>query len=128
MVFRNNEIGRFVSDGWKYWLLNVNNPFYEKYGSCGDQGYLHAFFEITDPNNICVFDVDGPVSHLAPWCTWMDGKPICFFHFSHFNFDLANNTWRDSLRGEWRPARHEHIMPYYENYFKVIKKMNNLVK
>lgn len=127
VVFQNNFDGQMLSNLWKEWVLNYNNPYREKYGLCGDQGYLCKLYELfTD--KICVFDEDERISHLAPWCPHLNGRPIIFIHFSHFNFDLQENTWRDSHHGEWKPVvKHRHMRQYYENYFEAIKKASKLL-
>lgn len=121
-VFRNDRVGRLVSELWKHWLIDTSNPYYNEYGTCGDQKYLELFVEMF-PKQVCVFDQEGPISHLAPWCCELEDKPIVFFHFSHFQYDLNKNEWRDSIHGEWKPSKHAHIKPYYEQYFKKIKQV-----
>lgn len=128
-VFRKDEEGLRISKLWKQWCLDTTNKYYEEFGSCGDQGYLCAFALETDQSNICVFDEEGDISHLAPWCCELDPiKPVVFFHFSHFTFDINKGSWSDSTRGEWKPTRHSHIKPYYEQYFETIKKVSIFTK
>lgn len=127
-VFRKDKPGLEASKLWKRWTMDTSNPFYLEYGTCGDQKYLEVLYQ-QFPSETCVFDEEGPVSHLAPWCTHLDhNKPVVFFHFSHFTFDLQTDTWRDSVRGEWNPSRVSHIKQSYEQYFKTIKFVNKLIQ
>lgn len=129
MVFTNDSVGVKMSDKWKYWCVTPNNKYYETHGTCGDQKYLELFEKYAGILNVSVFDENPavPLSHRAPWCTHEDGKPVIFYHFSHFTFNIEKGTWADSINGEWKPARHNHIFPYYKNYFEEIKKANTLV-
>lgn len=124
--FKNDRVGKLVSNLWKHWVIDTSNPYYNEYGTCGDQKYLELFVEMF-PKQVCVFDEEGSISHLAPWCCELEDKPVVFFHFSHFQYDLKKNEWRDSIRGEWKPSRHAHIKPYYESYFEVIKNVSKLI-
>jgi hypothetical protein len=119
-VFKNDEDGRQIASLWKSWLLNPDNEFSEQYGTCGDQKYAEKFEDIIGRKNICVFDEEGGLVHLAPWCTHNPGnKEPIFFHFSHFRTD--NGVWYDSLNGEWNPSADKKMLPYYEKYFELIK-------
>lgn len=124
-VFRKDTVGIMASNMWKSWVMNTDNDFYQEYGTCGDQKYLELF-PTQFPTRVCVFDEHSSISHRAPWCCDEDNKPVVFFHFSHFNCDLKNNTWKDSIHGEWRPAALKHIRPYYENYFQAIKQIQHI--
>jgi hypothetical protein len=116
--FKKDTIGIDVSESWKGWLLDSSNPYYEKYGICGDQKYLNVFRRIWGENNICVFDEEFNILHLAAWCTHNDlNQSPLFYHFSHFVTDFS--TWSDSLHGEWNPSQYPHIKPLYEDYFNV---------
>lgn len=109
---------------WKGWLLDPNNEYYEKYGTCGDQKYLDLCIPMMGSHNVSVFDIEGDILHYAPWCTHNpDHKRPLFFHFSHFNCDIEKNTWSDSNHGEWKPASEAHIRPFYESYWDDIKQM-----
>lgn len=121
-VFRKNSVGMVISDLWKSWLLDWNNPYREEYGTCGDQKYIELLVDLFG-SQTCIFDKDERISHLAPWCTEIQG-PVVFFHFSHFTYD--QNKWSDSLKGEWNPSRFEHIKPYYENYYDKILQVAKL--
>jgi hypothetical protein len=81
----------------------------------------------------------GVVGYLAPWCCdnvqYMSNgnilykgqeQHIVFCHFSHFNYDLALNTWKDSHHGEWNPTRFEVVKKLYEKYFQTIININQL--
>lgn len=135
MVFTNNDKGKEVSDKWKSWLLNPNNEYYAKYGTCGDQKYLELIKDQYE-EDVCVFD-DIRCSHLAPWnCSNLrhsenkmieyngDWSPVVFFHFSHFNINIETGQWRDSNNGEWSPARDYAIQKYYNAYALSIKALH----
>lgn len=132
IVFKNDRAGRLISELWKHWMVDASNPYYDEYGTCGDQKYLELFVEMF-PKQVCVFDEEGPISHLAPWCTHLEDKPVIFFHFSHFVYSLEKNSWNDNVREwrgewpEWKPSRHSHIRPYYELYFDKIKEAHKLI-
>lgn len=128
VVFRNNFIGNLVSDKWKYWVMNPGNPYYEEYGTCGDQKYLEAFFLICDHNDISIFDQDGLIFHGAPWCcNDLKDKKIDFYHFSHFKI-VSDSEWRDSYHGEWNPTRYTNIKILYEEYFAQLKSVSDEFK
>ena len=82
VIFKNNLFGQLISTFWKNLLLDSNNSYYEKYGTCGDQKYLELFPKIWSLQT-CIFDND--IEHLAPW-NWnrIITKNIFFFHFSDF--------------------------------------------
>jgi hypothetical protein len=127
-VFRKDVAGRLASRQWRQWSLDgENGDYYEEYGTCGDQKFLELFPQLFT-QDVCVFDDDVRISHRAPWCCDEDGKPVIFYHFSHFVHDIDKGTWRDSLNGEWRPSKHSHIKPYYDNYFELIKKVSTFIK
>ena len=124
MGFKKDIIGFDVSKKWKHWLLHLHHPYYEKYGTCGDQKYLNLFKKLWGDANICVFDEECSILHQAAWCTERgsnaEQKPL-FYHFSHFVSE--ENSWRDSLRGEWNPSAIDYIKPLYEEYFEEHKKI-----
>lgn len=149
MVFKKDEIGIAVSESWKNWILHPDHDFYEKYGRCGDQGYLNLFIPLFGRNNICIFDEDANKTdlgfhtcmHLAAWNSsnqihtekegdwhWIKVKgktePVVFYHFSHFREDIENDKWYDSLHGEWNPSADPNVKRYYEEYFKSIKQVS----
>lgn len=139
VVLRNNATGRSCAEWWKDCLLQPNHRYYKIYGTCGDQKYLDLFEPLF--GDVCVFDQVGSVGYLAPWCVdnvryLNDGnivykghaQPAVFYHFSHFNYDLRQNTWRDSNKGEWNPTRFAEVKKYYEDYFAGIKKINSNIK
>lgn len=135
MVFTKDETGLKISDFWKRLVMNPNkqkNEYYVEYGKCGDQKYLELFIPLFGEENVCVFDEhpDFSISHRAPWCCDEDNRPVYFYHFSHFTYDIARNWWRDHVneKPEWKPTRHAHILPYYEKYWEEIKKAEGLIK
>lgn len=127
VAFKHDMIGTIISDTWKEWLLNPKNPYYEKYGTCGDQKYLEKLKELYSAD-IVIFDERGDILHYGPWCTHnpKNQQPL-FFHFSHFTYDINGNTWSDSINGEWNPAKEPNMKPYYENYFETIRQLSTLI-
>lgn len=127
VVFANHGVGYNISKRWKRLVMDTTNEYYADYGTCGDQKYLELLVD-TAREHVCVFDEHPSISHRAPWCCDEDDRPVIFYHFSHFNYDLQNNTWKDSNHGEWKPANHRHIRPYYEQYFEKIKQVSKLIE
>lgn len=132
MVFTANDMGKDICGRWVQWMSNPDTELYKKYGTCGDQKWLNLFIPTFGQDNICVFDEEGNCGHLAPWnCTGIthprkhyiiykgQEQPVVFFHFSHFIID--GHTWRDSIKGEWKPAADQNIRPYYQEYFEVLQ-------
>lgn len=133
VVIRNNTIGSACAEWWKDCLLKPTHRYYHIYGTCGDQKYLDLFEPLF--GDVCVFDRLN-IGYLAPWCvdnvSYHEGRikyngtmqPVVFVHFSHFNYDLTNNSWKDSKNGEWNPTRFQPVKKYYEEYFNLLKKIN----
>lgn len=135
VAIRNNHIGNNISNLWAQWLLNPNNEHYELYGTCGDQKYLDLFIPICGEQNVLIFDQH--LSYLAPWCYTVvdylpqrfyviykeEKQPVLFYHFSHFNYNIDADTWSDSYKGEWEPAKNGYVLPYYLMYYESIKKI-----
>ena len=131
LYFKNNPIGQKVSTTWKNWLLNPQNEYAQKYGTCGDQKYLDLFIPLFGAENICVFDREANILHAAPWnvTNYDYSKPVdlLFYHFSHFNTDF-NGNWRSSNHGEWMPERDIPYIKYlYEQYNNQVTKSNELI-
>ena len=123
VVFKNNPSGITASALWKHLLINHNNIYREKYGTCGDQKYLEL---IKEKFTCCVFDKN--ILHGAPWCcNDLKNKEILWYHFSHFT--IKEGKWYDhiNLIPEWNPTAHSFIKPYYENYFKVIQEKEKII-
>lgn len=132
VAFRNDEAGNCTSEFWMGLLLDQSNKYFEKYGTCGDQKYLELFIPFAGRENVCVFDDDADIGHLAPWncsntCILTGPRinhkhkiqPVVFFHFSHFTYDEKTGGWADSINGEWHPAIGD-ILPFYQNYASAI--------
>jgi len=129
VYFKNDACGRMISEKWKNWMLQPDHEYYEKYGACGDQKYLELFAEFAGAENVCVFDDNTNITHLAPWCPDIEPDKICvFFHFSHFVHNYENGTWSDSINGEWNPAKDPAINKYYEMYNKLIIDARAMIK
>jgi hypothetical protein len=127
MAFNSSAPALNISETWKSWLMRTDHPFYERHGTCGDQKYLELFIPFFGKENICVFDDDPRICHLAPWCTEGDYSKVLFYHFSHFRYELPGQWW-DSLHGEWHPSNSDIIKPYYERYFEHIKQSEKLLQ
>lgn len=136
VVFKNNHIGMEISEKWKQMCLtNTQRPITNRFAACGDQGWLVPLYLEYKPET-CVFDWAG-LSHMAPWTVWpteyksndmvvYNGKeePLMFFHFSHFNYDLKTDTWRDAHSKEWNPSAIPEVAAYYQRYFNSIKQVH----
>lgn len=81
VIFKNDNFGRIISTFWKNLLLESDNCYYDKYGTCGDQKYLELFPKIW-PNQVCIFDKN--IEHLAPWNWNREVTNPFFFHFSDY--------------------------------------------
>lgn len=130
LAFKNNQIARMVAQNWKNWMIKSDHKYYTDYGKTGDQKYVELFIPLFGAENICVFDVEGNICHQAPWCTEGCGTtPVLFYHFSHFNFDLAAGTWKDHNNEppEWVPSLKADIRPLYDQYFEAIKEAEKLI-
>ena len=130
VLIRNTPEGLAVADRWKH-LCNTNiDPFHARWGACGDQSWLTQVY-IELKQHFHVFD--DTLAHLAPWTEFPEqfksndmcvfkGKeqPILFTHFSHFQYDLSNGTWKDNDHGEWLPSARSEVRDYYQRYFELI--------
>lgn len=127
VIFKNNKIGRHISNQWKNWLLKTSHKYYKFYGTCGDQKYLELFIKLWNKEHICIFDKK--ISHLATWyCERLqhpkqhhiiyngEVQPVIFFHLSDFKFDLITN--------EHTKSKDKSINDYYNEYFNLIIKVN----
>lgn len=142
VVIKNDDTGRACAEWWKDCLLKPTHRYYHVYGTCGDQKYLDLFEPLF--GDVCVFDQptrnlkpETAVGYLAPWCVdnvsyHQEGQikyngtmqPVVFVHFSHFNYDLTNNSWKDSKDGEWNPTRFPPVYKYYQAYFENLKNIS----
>lgn len=127
VYFKSNLIGLSAAKKWKEWLLNPNNEYYGKYGTCGDQKYLDLFIPLWG-RNVCVFDKSA-IAHGAPWnfdrYKYINGnnvvfegnnQTILFNHFSHFT--IRDGSWSSSDHGEWKPeSGRDWVKDYYEKYY-----------
>lgn len=128
VYFKNDDIGRKVASAWKGWLIDTSNPYYTTHGKTGDQKYLELFEQIAGSENVCIFDDNTNLTHLAPWCADIEpAKELMFFHFSHFRYDLKAGTWGDSSNGEWHPSKDPSIKYFYDQYYREIKKASAMI-
>lgn len=138
VYFKKDEAGLKVSEFWKNCMLNPENEYAKKYGTCGDQKYLDLFIPLFGKETVCVFDRDtAPVIyHAAPWNfgnyeyrgneIYFNNEKIelTFNHFSHFNASNDGN-WKSSNNGEWAPENtHETVRKFYNNYNKKVNENN----
>lgn len=115
VLFKNDHIGQRLALWWKGLTLTNDHDRYQEYGTCGDQKYFDLIYEV-DKDNICVFDEQFDIYHLAPWNDWLD-KELHFYHFSHFKEDLlSSDGWKDSFNGEWFPTKDDRIKALYHEY------------
>jgi len=140
IYFRNNEIGNKCLEWWKSVVINPDNEYAEDHACCGDQHYLMVFEELFGIDNICIIGEDekSNVGHAASWCSknmhydngyviWQGKKQLLIFnHFSHFQPDFDNGTYKTHYENEWRPEN-TWAKKYYDKYFEEIKKVKNLI-
>jgi len=134
VYFKNDASGRKVSEFWKGCMLNPENQYAAKYGTCGDQKYLDLFIPLFGTENIAVFDRDtNPIIfHGAPWnfseYDYNNGVNLVFNHFSHFKTDF-NGNWSSSNHGEWAPENtHQKVKEFYINYNQKVTEANQLIQ
>jgi len=131
VYFKNDNMGRKVATQWCQWLLNPQNEYAQKYGTCGDQKYLDLFIPLFGAENIAVFDRDTnpKIDHGAPWNFSMynfSQTSLTFNHFSHFKTDF-NGNWSSSNHGEWKPEVDMVVMSFYIDYNKKVTEANQLI-
>jgi len=134
VVYFNNTPKGLEVLGW--WADAVLNKKYPELATCGDQKYLDAFSQIVGPENIFI---DGDIGHGAPWMwqlydlselndgyiTWNGVKQEYYFsHFSQFNYNIENNTFKHSTMHECytnnnqlflNPVLDKHHKDYFDN-------------
>jgi len=121
IYFKNDEMGMKCLNWWKNCLLDKNNEWAEKYGTCGDQKYLEAFHLIIGDN---IFLYDDHIGHGAPWnfklyeflnddyIIWKGEKQkLVYNHFSQFSYD--ENGYSDIFKGH----KIEGAKKYYKDYY-----------
>jgi hypothetical protein len=137
IYFKNDDIGKKISNFWVDMMINMPQQYKGVYDTCADQKILDLFDKHFDKNDISVFNENSGIAYLAPWtagCYQYDGghkfgcngsvEKNIFTHFSHFTYDIQNNSWKSSYNGEWKPEDfHSEVKKYYENYFEEIKKV-----
>lgn len=133
VYFRNDETGKKIALWWKDCMLNLENEYAAKYGTCGDQKYLDLFIPLFGDHNIAVFDRDTnpKIKHGAPWnfgnYDFNAKQELLFNHFSHFKTDF-NGNWSSSDHGEWAPENiHPKVNEYYVNYNQKVTEENQLI-
>lgn len=125
LYFKNNETGKRIAEWWKNCLMNPQNEYAAKYGTCGDQKYLDLFIPLFGSLHVCVFDREANIQYAAPWN--VKTNDLLFYHFSHFNTDF-NGNWSSSNKGEWQPEKdNPFIKQLYENYNQKVTEAHNLI-
>jgi len=150
IYFRNDEVGYKCLKWWSGVVADKNNPWFEHFGTCGDQKYLECFEDLFGENNIKILCRD--VGNGAPWnfhkfqekdkffrrgqIHWLDEERIVlidtdsvvqdlvFNHFSHFTPDFDNDTYTVDRDGEWSnicKIDEPGIKDIYDDYFESIK-------
>ena len=131
---------------WRDCVVDKNNPYAEKFGTCGDQKYLELFPFICDDVKINI--LDHTIGHAAPWnfslsaiqnkkLTWDMGpaffdchvtgehettQDLIFVHFSHFSPDYDNDTYKIDFEGEWGNVLPQPgVEEIYDEYFNLCK-------
>lgn len=140
VYFRNDKAGIKCLKWWRDCLIDKTNPWAKEYGKWGDQKYLEAFGKLFDDENIKIFDDE--IGHGAPWnfrlykyleddhILWNNkNQKLIFNHFSQFNPDYVNDTYKYDRNGCWGgclypnnnvPSR---IKEYYDDYFDYLKRI-----
>lgn len=137
IYFKNSTFGSACCRWWRDVVVDTSNPWFNPYGSCGDQKYLEIFEDIFPLLKIKIIDED--IGHSAPWnmgpstlengfYTWPSDlvlkgtiytkQPLYFHHFSHFTPNYANNTWSHQRNNEWgNCVDTEEKKKLYQNYY-----------
>ena len=134
VYFKNSEAGRNCLKWWSDVVLDNTNPYFKKYGTCGDQKYLELFKPLF--KDVCV--VDG-IGHLASWnvqnhtrikderIIWRGKKQkLMYYHFSHFLPNFRRNNYKTNKKGEWYPEKTPGVIPLLDKYFIELKLTRNL--
>ncbi len=139
VFFKNNTEGKIVSTWWKNCLLDPDNQYHKKYGTCGDQKYLDLFIPMFAPA-VHIFDHEqSGIGHGAPWnfncyefiadrgIIWNNHSQLLVFnHFSHFK--IVDDVWYSSDHGEWKPEEGNQIVTrYYERYYEELVKASKII-
>jgi hypothetical protein len=129
IVFKADAIGKRIAGWWKTLTINNNHDRYKEYGTCGDQKYLDLIYQI-EKDNVCVFDEEGSLYHLAPWNDYIADKDdeLVFMHFSHFQADLQGMNHKDSYHGEWNPMRNPNVKNIYDTYNQHVQMVDALIQ
>lgn len=147
LYFSNSKQSRKCLEFWRNCVADKNNPYFTKFGTCGDQKYLELFTHIKGGVKIKTIDED--VGHAAPWnfslsgvkdgmLTWDMGpaffdchvtgeheitQSLVFVHFSHFRPNYQNDTYKIDFEDEWgNILPQEGVQEIYDNYFELCKK------
>lgn len=133
VYFKNDETGKKIANFWADCMLNPQNQYAAKYGTCGDQKYLDLFIPLFGAENIAVFDRDTnpAIKHGAPWkftnYDFNQPQQMLFNHFSHFKTDF-NGNWSSSDHGEWAPENyHQKVKEFYIHYNQKVTEANQLI-
>jgi hypothetical protein len=131
---KNNKTAKSILDFWSYCVLDPNNPFAEKFGTCGDQKYLELIYTLYGSDNIAI--IGDSTGHLAPWniphhrymhergkIVWENKiQDLVYIHYSNFISDIKNMTYKVGPRhGIDRVDSIPWLADMCEEYLKSIK-------
>lgn len=141
IYFQNTTFGSACCRWWQDVVVDTNNPWYNPFGSCGDQKYLEIFKDIFPFLSIKI--IDEAIGHSAPWnlgsstiedeyYIWPSNlvipntkytkQKLYFHHFSHFTPDYKNNKWSHQRNNEWGNCVDTNSKTkLYEDYFARLK-------
>tara|TARA_X000001036_G_scaffold47191_1_gene37756 strand:- start:366 stop:1298 length:933 start_codon:yes stop_codon:yes gene_type:complete len=150
VYFNNSQQSKKCLEFWRNCVADKNNPYFTKFGSCGDQKYLELLEHIKGGVRIKTIDKD--IGHAAPWnfslsgvedgmLTWDMGpaffdchvtgeheitQKLCFVHFSHFRPDYDNDSYKIDFENEWgNILPQKGVQEIYDNYFELCKNTKN---
>jgi len=143
VYFKNSKKGKEILSWWTDAVLNKK---YSERGlnTCGDQKYLNAFPEMCLEEEIYI---DENIGHGAPW-NWksysnIDSEsyeviykeqvqPLVFTHFSKFNFDFEEGSYRFSNYECFTNNNSIYELPSLKKihieYFQKLKMADDLIK
>tara|TARA_R110000824_G_scaffold57875_1_gene157154 strand:- start:1999 stop:2952 length:954 start_codon:yes stop_codon:yes gene_type:complete len=127
VYFSDSKQAKKCLEFWRDVVSDKDNPYAEKFGTCGDQKYLELFSFIVDGVKINILDHE--IGHAAPWnfslsaitnnrLTWDMGpaffnchvtgeheitQDLMFVHFSHFTPDYKNDSYEIDFNFEDTP-------------------------
>jgi len=129
VYFKNNRYGKRCLKRWRDLLLDPENKYAKKYGTCGDQKYLELF-EKWYKTKVHIINC----GHGAWWnnrfykfdkqdIIWNgERQKLIFMHFS--KFELNGTTYKHNEM----VAMSNELKPYYDHYYKIIKENESMLR